>query len=281
VYYVALQALGDNLISISLLSQLDKKIQLLGTKHTENIVRLMEQEEKFEIKIVFDDIPAFYDIRKRGIVRAIKDICKFRKYVKQHKIKELVFEKKDFRIKLLTLGLKINSYSASEFTNVYYNRGHLIQEAYQGKVKIDNLLDYSKNDRIVLISPVTRIKKKDITTEELNIILAVLKKRGFTIQLLDYSKEYKRFADQVDEYITDTTLNDVKHLIRSCDLYLGADSFLVHLAYFFKKPYFIVFNIENKTFLPPASEVADNYIVVDKSIDLSTQFEGKLVGLGL
>ncbi len=73
-YYLSLQALGDNLISLSSLAQLNIRVNILGTKHTKNIIKLIGLEDKFAIQVVFDDIPAFYDIRKKGLVKAIKDL---------------------------------------------------------------------------------------------------------------------------------------------------------------------------------------------------------------
>ena len=85
-YYVSLLALGDNLISLSLLEQLDEKVKILGTKHTQNISKLIDVEDKLDIDIVFDEIPAFYDIKKMGILKAIKDFYKFIKYIKMETI---------------------------------------------------------------------------------------------------------------------------------------------------------------------------------------------------
>lgn len=281
MYYVALQALGDNLVSIYLLNQLDKKINVIGTKHTENIVQLVELEDNFDVKVIFDDIPAFYDIRNQGILKTIKDIFKFRKYIKKQNIKELIFEKKDFRIMLLTFGLNVKNHSSNKYSNVYYNRKNLIREAYSKLVDIDDTISYEDNIHTILISPVTRLKKKNIVSEHLNVIVKFLKNNGFKIQLVDYSKEYNEFANKVDEYFVDTTLEDMKNLMNSCSLYIGADSFLVHLAYYCKKPYFIIFNQANETFLPPISKQVDNYIVIDESIDLLLQLERKFIDLGL
>ena len=62
---------------------------------------------------------------------------------------------------------------------------------------------------------------------------------------------YQEFKDDVNSYLTNTTLDDVKELILISDLYIGADSFLVHLSYYLKKTYFIVFYQNNDDFLPP------------------------------
>lgn len=93
-YYVSLLALGDNLISLSLLQQLNDEVHILGTQHTKNILNLMGLQKNIHINKVFEDIPAFYDIKKKGIISACRDFYKFIKYIRSNDIDELIFEKK-------------------------------------------------------------------------------------------------------------------------------------------------------------------------------------------
>lgn len=278
IYYVSLQAFGDNLVSISLLSQLDGKVNIIGTKITENIINLVGLNDKFNIKVVSEDIPAFYHIRKYGVINAIKDVFSFRRNIKNSNIKVLIFEKKDFRISLLTAGLNVKVYSSNNYNYVYNNRVDLIRNTYEKDVKLDYNINIKKEVRTVLINPVTRSERRDITKDNLYQVLSILKSHRIKVKLVDYSKEYSEFEGEVDQYFTNTTLEEVRDLLLSCDLYLGGDSFLVHLAYYYHKPYFIIFNYEyNRTFLPPFSQVNDNYIVISDSQEFKSQFEGKFL----
>ena len=92
-YYVTLLGLGDNLISLSLLEQLDSKVNVLGTKHTKNVAQLMGiDHNQVEIDVVFNDIPAFYDIKKQGVVKAVKDFFVLIRKINKSNIQELIFE---------------------------------------------------------------------------------------------------------------------------------------------------------------------------------------------
>lgn len=282
-YFLSLQSFGDNLISLYLLSQIDGKIKILGTKHTQNIARLMEVEDKVNIDVIFDDIPAFYDVKKRGMVKAFKDMFKFRQYIKEHNIKELFFEKQDIRTQMLTFGLSKYIATKNLTKQVYINRKNLIEKYYTSTIKLKSSIKPSKGKETnrILISPSSRIQDKNIRKNDCDIIIAILKEFNFTIQLVDYTGDYIEYKDKVNEYYHNTTLSDVKELIVKSDFFIGADSFLVHLAYFFEKAFFIVFNFESFEFLPPNADVIENYILTNRQINIETEFRNKFIKLGI
>lgn len=281
-YFVSLQALGDNLISLSLLAQLDERIKILGTKQTQSVLRLMGIEEKFDLLMPFEDIPAFYDIRKRGIFKALKDIIHFRSYVKKHRIQELIFEKCDWRVRLLTFGLHINVKSRFYDDNVYVNRKLLIENVYRSTLYLNEGKEsfFPKKIQKVLINPTTRVALKNIQSDHLHFIIALLHKNHIEVTLIDFEQKYTDLENQVAHYKAHTTLNDVKNLLLETDLYIGADSFLIHYAYYLHKPFFIVFNQENTHFLPPVCSHLKNYIMATQG-NFEWRLSEKLTALGI
>ncbi len=246
-YFLLLKGLGDNLITLSLISKVANEVNILGTQHTKNIADLIKFNS--EITTIFSDIPAFYDIKKKGFIKAIKDIFYLRKYLKNN-VNNLVFETKDWRVKVLTFNLKINTFYPQSNKDIYINRKKIIESIYN--IKIDLITDYPRynNIKTILINPATRKHYKNITHKNLSAIIDSLKSK-YNIILIDHSKEYQNFFNKIDKYVTNTTLNDVKNIMQQVDFYIGGDSFLVHMAYYFNKPYFIVFNRETDDFLPP------------------------------
>jgi len=281
-YFVSLQALGDNLISLSLLAQLDERVKILGTKHTQSIIALMGVEEKFDLLIPFEDIPAFYDIRKRGIFKAIKEIIIFRSYVKKHCMQELIFEKYDWRVRLLTFGLHVNVKSQFYSDNVYANRKLLIEDAYGSKIHLNdgNEPFFPQTIQKVLINPATRVSLKNIHSDHLNSIITLLRKSNIEVTLIDLEQNYMVLENSVAHYATHTTLNDVKNMLLQTDLYIGADSFLIHYAYYLHKAFFIIFNQENTHFLPPVCTHLDNYLIATQG-DFEMQLTKKFTALGI
>lgn len=280
-YYISFLALGDNLISLSMLEQLDERVGILGTKHTKHIARLIGAENKFEIEVMFEDIPAFYDIRRQGIRRAIQDFFIFTRYVKKNNTRELVFEKKDFRSFLISILTNTKIYYPNNFSSmVYKNRKDLISSVYGEDVDVKNYPLKIKNTKKILINPLTRVRGKNIKRNHLMCMINILKTNGCKIYLIDLEKRYKELEKDVDKYLINTSLRDVKVLMKECDLYIGGDSFLVHLAYFLKRNYFIIFYNKNNDFLPP--NMKDDFCTkVYKSDSFEANIKKKFVSIGL
>lgn len=280
-YYVSLLALGDNLISLSLLEQLNDKVNILGTKHTKNIASLIGVENKFNIQVVFDDIPAFYDIKKQGVLKAIFDFFKFIKYLKTNNIEEIMLEKKDFRSSFISLltNTKI-SYPNSLNSKVYENRKELIENVYKQSINVNSYRLKIENPKKILINPLTRVELRNIKRNHLDFIINKLNKYGYEIYLIDIESRYQEFDNKVQYYLTNTTLEDVKQLIKECDLYIGGDSFLIHLAYYLQRNYFMIFYRDNNDFLPP-NITQDFYIKAHDSGDFDDELKQKFTNIEL
>ena len=276
-YFVLFQALGDNLISLSILAKLDGVINVLGTKHTKDIIKLMNLKDKFNVVVVFDDIPAFYDIHKKGIFKALQDYNTFLKHIRNNRVKELLFEKTDYRsiiVSFLTTA-KVHQTDAAT-PNIYERRKYNIEKAYNKKIELDRYPLQLKNHNVIVINPLTRQEFRNIKSNHLKYIIDALTKSSYEIYLIDIEKRYPEFENKVPYYLTNTTLEDVKALISKCDLYIGADSFLIHLAYYLRKNYFMIFYRDNDDFLPP-NVSNDFYIKANESSnfnkDLKTKFQ--------
>ncbi|KAF0999757.1 putative non-functional type II restriction endonuclease, partial [Helicobacter pylori 10700] len=113
MHVACLLALGDNLITLSLLKEIAFKqqqpLKILGTRLTLKIARLLECEKHFEIIPLFENVPAFYDLKKQGVFWAMKDFLWLLKAIKKHKIKHLILEKQDFRSALLAKFIPITT----------------------------------------------------------------------------------------------------------------------------------------------------------------------------
>lgn len=280
-YYVSLLALGDNLISLSLLQKSDIKVNILGTKLTKNIVKLMGLENMFNIEVVFDDIPAFYDIRKKGFWKAIKDFYKFIRYIQKNKITEMIFERKDFRSLIILFLTNAKGYYPDYLNiKVYENRRELIEKVYHQSIEVNSYLLKIQNPKKIVINPLTRVELRNIKHNHLKYILDTLNNNQYEIYLIDIENRYQEFENDVYSYLTDTTLDDVKQLILKCDLYIGGDSFLIHLAYYLKQNYFMIFYRDNDDFLPPNIK-DDFYIKAHKSSDFVIEMQQKFENIGL
>ena len=78
-----------------------------------------------------------------------------------------------------------------------------------------------------------------------------------------------------------TSLISARELIKESDFFVGTDSFLIHLAYFYNKSFFIVFNYEYFDFLPPGCEVIGNYVIINPLEDNKNKIKRRLSLLGV
>ncbi|MCH4600727.1 glycosyltransferase family 9 protein, partial [Helicobacter pylori] len=255
MHVACLLALGDNLITLSLLKEIAFKqqqpLKILGTRLTLKIAKLLECEKHFEIIPVFENIPAFYDLKKQGVFLAMKDFLWLLKALKKHKIKHLILEKQDFRSFLLAKFVSITTPN-KEIKNIYQNRQELFSQIYGHVFDNPSYPMSVKNPKKILINPFTRSIDRSIPLEHLQIVLKLLK--PFCVTLLDFEERYAFLKDEVAHYRAKTSLEEVKSLILESDLYIGGDSFLIHLAYYLKKNYFIFFYRDNDDFMPPKNE---------------------------
>ncbi len=279
MHVACLLALGDNLITLSLLKEIASKqqqpLKILGTRLTLQIAKLLECEKHFEIIPIFENIPAFYDLKKQGVFLAMKDFLWLLKAIKKHKIKHLVLEKQDFRSAFLAKFIPITTPN-KEIKNVYQNRQELFSQIYGHVFDNPPYPMNLKNPKKILINPFTRSIDRSIPLEHLQIVLKLLK--PFCVTLLDFEERYAFLQNETAHYRTKTSLEEVKNLILESDLYIGGDSFLIHLAYYLKKNYFIFFYRDNDDFMPPKNE---NFLKAHKSHSIEQDLAKKFRHLGL
>ncbi|GAA8483968.1 glycosyltransferase family 9 protein [Helicobacter pylori] len=279
MHVACLLALGDNLITLSLLKEIAFKqqqpLKILGTHLTLKIAKLLECEKHFEIVPLFENVPAFYDLKKQGVFLAMKDFLWLLKAIKKHQIKHLILEKQDFRSALLAKFIPITTPN-KEIKNVYHNRQKLFSQIYGHVFDNPPYPMNLKNPKKILINPFTRSIDRSIPLEHLQIILKLLK--PFCVTLLDFEERYAFLQNEAVHYRAKTSLEEVKNLILESDLYIGGDSFLIHLAYYLKKNYFIFFYRDNDDFMPPKNE---NFLKAHKSHYIEQDLAKKFRHLGL
>ena len=277
-HYICLQSMGDNLISLYLLKNLEQEIIILGTRQTEKIAKLIGVSNNITIEVVFENIPAFYDIRRQGIFKGIRDLLIFRKFLKNKTISKLIFEKKDLRTLLIAFNRA--SYEASSVEeNAYVNRKKLLEKCFSKSIILQQSVA-PVNIQTVLIAPSSALRKRNIKVSHLDTMIQLLSTQ-YEVKLIDYQSQYRQYMHKVDAYYDNISLEKVKQLIIDSDLFIGTDSFLIHLAYYYQKAFFIIFNFEYYKFLPPYCEVMRNYIITNQQPNLKINLQNKFKELNI
>lgn len=263
-YLFLMQAFGDNVVSLSNVMRLNnsESIRIFGTGLTNDIVRNLSYDIK--INKVFDDIPSFYNIRRDGILKSVKDFLFLIKYIKENIPiqSDILLEKKDFRFKILKALLRdYKLFAVDKELNIYIDRARFLginSKIFQRKKIMDQNIDS------ILINPTGRSDTRHLSPKVMNAIIQNFKEYDLKIYLIDYLGFYKDFEKEVDFYYSKIKLNKAVDILKKVDLYCGPDSLFIHLAYVLDKNYFCIMNYDSSYFMPPAA-IDNSHILVNKS----------------
>jgi ADP-heptose:LPS heptosyltransferase len=263
IYYVALLGYGDNLISLSLLTKLNNKenVKIIGTSLTQSIADFTP-DLNIPIIRLSENIPAFFNVKKRGLLSAMKEVFNFTMSFSRHLNTEdvILFEKRGFRSKLLSSGFTRNIYEPKHTGNVYEDRRDLLEAVFNEQVPLREVAAMDSLPECVTINPASRMKEKAIPSHVIGYVISYLKRNRTYVRLIDPEKEHFELRKQVDSYHVGTSLHQAAELVRDSDLYIGADSLFIHFAYHFDVQFLVLFNKSNLYFAPPGVEKLKNYI---------------------
>lgn len=266
VYYITLLSYGDNLISLSLIEKVkhNNNLVIIGTGLTEMIANYIPNL-KIKIIKIFEGIPSFYDLRKKGLRLSLADGLHFYHEVSSKLCSDdiMIFEKKDFRNKLIRFDKKNTIYEPFKGNSIYRDRKNVIENIFDEKIELKDCLKPSRMPKSITINPKSRIAEKTISHDILKHIISYLNSIHATICLIDPDGSYEAFSDSVNAYHKQTKFDEAIELLKQSQLYIGADSLLIHFAYYLDVPFLLLFNKENLYFAPPGAELCKNYIVMD------------------
>jgi len=263
IYHLNLLSLGDNLISLSLLAKLRTKsgVTILGTALTERVAALVPHLD-VPIIVVSDHVPSFYDLRKRGPRAAVVEMLELRRVITRLSGADdgFVFEKGGWRRHLLIGATGRRSWSPVRGRNVYEDRRDVLNAVFDEAIALENAQRLGQSPRTVTINPASRVEAKALSQRTLSTIVSYLRRRSIDVHLLDPERKHGALQHAVSDYQTGTTLEEAVALVESCDLYIGADSLFVHVAYQRRTPVLVLYNDTNLYFAPPGVAEQGSYL---------------------
>jgi len=263
IHYLSLLSFGDNLISLSLLAKVRARrdVAILGTGLTKQIAAFVPELD-LPIAIVGDSVPSFYDLRKRGIGAAVRDALAVRRSIVRLTARGdgLILEKDGWRGRLLTRSAGRRSWAPARRRNVYEDRRDVLALVLGEEISLEPVARPGRAPTSVTINPASRMRDKAIAPRVLASIVAYLRRREVAVRLIDPEKEHGALRSEVNSYHTGTTLEEAVALVDASDLYMGADSLLVHFAYHRRTPVIVLYNETNLYFAPPGVEEGNSFI---------------------
>jgi ADP-heptose:LPS heptosyltransferase len=254
IYHLSLLSFGDNVISLNLLSRLRDTagMTIVGTAHTRQIADFFPGLNA-PILTDFDRVPAFYDVRKHGMLAALRDAARFRRRMapRVEPGDSLIVEQPGLRSRMLAAFGGARVFEPRRDRNVYEDRRELLQKIFAQAIAVDDAPRLSQSVRRVTINPASRVERKVIPPRIVALLITDLCNRGIDVTLIDPDRRHGALANRVNHYHVETTLTQAVALVTQADLYIGADSLLIHLAYCCRVPSIVLFNETNLYFAPP------------------------------
>jgi ADP-heptose:LPS heptosyltransferase len=250
--YLPIRSFGDFIITASVIkANYWTRVPVILTPYLVDIFEAISGHHLFEIvdTIDYDDQPAFFELYKvkdlKNLKRLATDVDRIWGFVNNQQHYLL-----DYRSRRLF-------FTGGHFhwpepgMNIYEGKFNLLQE--YGMV----LQPHSQQDFIaplkpgpgkrILILPDSRIKAKQIDTELISFLRNQLNDHDF--QTARFSREQPE-----DDELYYSDFETLIQLIQSYDLLIGAESLPYHLAWFYRKPHFVIYNLSrhfNAHFMTP------------------------------
>ncbi|MFO1433602.1 MAG: hypothetical protein U1F76_26485 [Candidatus Competibacteraceae bacterium] len=259
-----LAGFGDCLISLYFLSQIPperRNFRILGTGWTQEILSLLQLRD-IAFDCVFDHIVAFYTVKKSGIWRAGRDLVKFVSLLRQSKAKRIILEIHDFRLRLIRFMTPHAYIHSPERGNVYSKRRELFANVFGVVPSLPDLCLPGDSRRVVIHATSSRMTK-DLQECEVRALIDWSKSTNAEPVLIDFDGRFSSLKHYVAEYYLRPPLSQALEILRGCDLFVGVDSFFMHIAYLFSIPFFVYLRCPNSpAYFPPTMGELGNFSVL-------------------
>lgn len=260
-YLVSTLAYGDCLITLSLLERLNPAapdFQILGTTITSEVSALLHTP--LPVTELLKDRAAFYAITEYGPGKACLDFFSLRAALKQRCDRNdiLAFERNDLRTRAVK-PLGIRAILPPQTHHAYFDRQALVRQLFDTAPEWEAMVKPRAAIRSVLINPCARFGNRWLSPEIVENLIAIATQNHWALALLDPCGRYADYRHQVARYEHQTTLADAAALLQASDLYVGPDSFFIHLAYYYRVPLFGIYFAHYHDFLAPGMAELGNF----------------------
>jgi ADP-heptose:LPS heptosyltransferase len=252
---LSLLGYGDALITAALLERAGSSVEhvrTVGTSITAKVGELLEQPRAPD-QVLFDEVPAFYALKKHGPVQALKDALTLRRWSQSHVAPSdtLIFEKPpSVRNRWMVSGRGATIIEIPKHTTVYQDRAEVLAPLI-GNHRFPPVALPTGKAKTLLINPSSRIAEKALTVGAVRGLVEAARVRDIAVTLVDVDGTFAAVAGEVDHYLLKPALADAARALKASDRYIGPDSFFLHLAYYYRVPELVFFPEGSNYFRPP------------------------------
>lgn len=252
--YLMLRAAGDTVISLGLLESLpqEARLEILGTEAAAGLAATLRLQ-RFTITPILPDVAAVFDLKKAGPRRAVADAIKIRAALRARAApgRQLFLEHRDWRNRWLVPGASYAVREPARGHSIYADRQAMLSRAF-GVLAPLARAPLPREVRRVVLNPGSRVPAKVLPAPIVESVVAYCEARNLELTLLDPARDHAALALRVN-YLPAPPLAEAIAALRGCDLYIGADSLFLHLAYRFGRPAFVIAQQPDLYFALPGS----------------------------
>lgn len=284
LHLLSAMAYGDCLVTLSQLEQLPpdaRPYSLLGTAITGRISGLLHRP--LPVTELLPDKAAFYTIKERGAVAAVQDFITLRRELAARAQPGDVFAYERPILRNRALHPRGCTAVYAPFgASAYEDRQTLVRELFGSAAAWQPCALPQRPVLNVLVNPCARYRHRWLSPAIIENLLVIAAQRGWNLTLLDPCARYGGLRERVARYETQLPLAAAAALLRDADLYVGPDSFFVHLAYYYGVPCFGFFHPDWLYFLLPGARERGNWCSFDQAEDraLLSRALGDFAGAG-
>ncbi|MCX8518564.1 MAG: hypothetical protein ORN21_00315 [Methylophilaceae bacterium] len=252
-YLVNLKAFGDFVIASAALKQLQvaNKPNLIAGYHVRELMHALDLGEHTRLigDTRWQNVPAAFDVRKRGILVALNSMKTLRHYLSKVALKSiLVFDHLGWRERWIAG--RHQARGLPDAGNIYLAYVALFDE--MGLACTPSRVSPATLRRALII-PGARQQARIIPATVMKEMAYLLSIRGITSQILLLDGENLSVPNDVQTVIIPRHFDALITAIRACDVIVSADSLASHLGEFFGIPIFVATPKPKEYWLPKSA----------------------------
>jgi hypothetical protein len=271
--FVSILGYGDALISLQLLQQaspLPAPLQIAGTGIAQEVQSTIIGS-KFPLIEIVPDHAALFRLRKAGLRQSLHELLIFRKWAESALGPDdlVIFEKSDPRNHLILGRCNARTVAPKRMISSYVDRQRMLEGLTGRGLELPDCAQPKSAPRSVLINPSARAAERELSPAVMRNLLELFRRRGMRVSITDPDSRFAGAKEQFDRYYGRLKLPAVTALLREHDLYVGPDSFFIHLAYYLRVPFITLVPSTdfNFYFAPPGSMRLRNFIAMSQTHD--------------
>ncbi|HEX4872508.1 MAG TPA: glycosyltransferase family 9 protein [Nevskiaceae bacterium] len=255
VWAVAAGAYGDCLILLSLLERLHPPhppLRVLGSGLSAEVAALLRRP--LSVEPVLPGKAAFYALHSRGLRAGAREWLQLRRHLRQTVAPgdTVLFERARWRHRGLVPG-GVRVIEGAPHASAYERYRSAVEQAFGQPLPWTPAVAPGRI-RQVVVNPAAGAAARWLSASAVAHLAAACRERGWTLCLIDPLDQHGALDASGLRRLRRPALPEAVQALRSADLYIGPDSFFLHLAYYWRVPALGVFQPGDQEFLPPGSQ---------------------------